>query len=313
MHRPGRPTASGIVYLARVSGNDKLFRLDLASGAKTQLTFGTHDDGGAQFVDDDTLVFPSTALDPNQLVDPEVARNGNIFNLWTLSLKSGELRQYTDTLTAKRSPVVLADDTPRRRSRSSPTTRASTAFTRSTATSRCTRWPARTSARRDRSSTSSRRSAHARQQNARKKGTFEKLFLEGRPPVNVGVTSGGDLFGGTQVTFTDVLGDKQFNMFAASVSQYRTMSFSYINLSRRFQYTLQAYSQTQFYYGYDPGCSSATTMVTSIAIDALATPDGAWRDGVRDLPAQPLLAPRAVRRLPAIQAGIQRTRSCRSC
>ena len=89
-------------------------------------------------------------------------------------------------------------------------------------------------------------------QNARKKGTFEKLFLEGRPPVNVGVTSGGDLFGGTQVTFTDVLGDKQFNFFAASVSQYRTMSFSYVNLSRRFQYAVQAYSQTQFFYGYNP-------------------------------------------------------------
>jgi outer membrane protein assembly factor BamA len=71
--------------------------------------------------------------------------------------------------------------------------------------------------------------------------------------VNVGVTSGGDLFGGTQVTFTDVLGDKQFNLFAASVSQYRTMSLSYVNLSRRLQYALQGFSQTQFYYGYDPG------------------------------------------------------------
>ena len=50
------------------------------------------------------------------------------------------------------------------------------------------------------------------------------------------MTSGGDVFGGTQVTFTDVLGDKQFNFFAASVSQYRTLSFSYINLSRRLQY-----------------------------------------------------------------------------
>jgi hypothetical protein len=89
--------------------------------------------------------------------------------------------------------------------------------------------------------------------NIHKKGTFEKLFLEGRPPVNVGVTSGGDLFGGTQVTFSDVLGDKQFNLFASSVAQYRTMSFSYMNLSRRLQYALQAYSQTQFYYGYDPG------------------------------------------------------------
>jgi outer membrane protein assembly factor BamA len=31
------------------------------------------------------------------------------------------------------------------------------------------------------------------------------------------------------------------------------MSFSYVNLSRRLQYALQAYSQTQFYYGYSPG------------------------------------------------------------
>ena len=94
--------------------------------------------------------------------------------------------------------------------------------------------------------------AHARAGNMRKKGAFEKLFLEGRPPVALGVTSGGDLFGGTQVTFTDVLGDKQFNIFAASVSQYRTLSFSYINLSRRLQYAIQGYSQTQFFYGYDP-------------------------------------------------------------
>jgi outer membrane protein assembly factor BamA len=31
------------------------------------------------------------------------------------------------------------------------------------------------------------------------------------------------------------------------------MSFSYVNLSRRLQYAVQAFSQTQFYYGNDPG------------------------------------------------------------
>ena len=50
------------------------------------------------------------------------------------------------------------------------------------------------------------------------------MFLEGRPPVNVGVTSNGDVFGGTQISFGDVLGDKQFNLFAASIAQYRTLS-----------------------------------------------------------------------------------------
>jgi outer membrane protein assembly factor BamA len=97
--------------------------------------------------------------------------------------------------------------------------------------------------------------------NKKKKGKFEKLFLEGRPPVALGVTSGGDVFGGTQVTFTDVLGDQQFSLLMASVSQYRTMSFTWLNMEKRMQWAIQGYNQTQFYYGqlegvfYDPAFS----------------------------------------------------------
>jgi hypothetical protein len=247
------PDGKSILYLARVSGNDKLFNLDLASGTKTQVTFGTHDDGGAQFVDDDTIVFPSTAVDPNQPIEPEVARNGNIYNIWTLNLKTNELKQYTDTLTGNVSPIVLRDQKP-----------SKIAFV----TYYKGEYGIHTLAREEALHTVATSDFGAPgpiidfqpptthtlvKSNIHKKGTFEKLFLEGRPPVNVGVTSGGDLFGGTQVTFSDVLGDKQFSLFASSVAQYRTMSFSYLNLSRRLQYALQAYSQTQFYYGYDPG------------------------------------------------------------
>jgi hypothetical protein len=248
------PDGKSIIYMSRISGNDKLFRLDLATGAKTQLTFGTHDEGAAQFLDEDTLVFPSTALDPNESIDPEVARNGNIFNLWTLSLKTGELRQFTDTLTANVSPTLVKDE------KGSPQIAFISYYKGEYSIHTLSRnEPIAVVATEDFGSAGPIIDFQAPlthtlvKQNARKKGTFEKLFLEGRPPVNVGVTSGGDLFGGTQVTFTDVLGDKQFNMFAASVAQYRTMSFSYVNLSRRFQYALQAYSQTQFYYGYNPG------------------------------------------------------------
>jgi len=247
------PDGKSLVYLARVSGNDKLFRLDLASGKKTQITFGTHDDGGAQFMDADTLVFSSTATDPNTAIEPEVARNGHIYNIWTLSLKTGELRQFTDTLTANVSPIVLRDQKAPR-----------IAFV----TYYKSEYGIHTLARDQALHTVATADFGAPgpvidfqppltvplvKANVRNKGTFEKLFLEGRPPVNVGVTSGGDVFGGTQVTFTDVLGDKQFNVFAASVSQYRTMAASYVNLSRRLQYAIQAFSQTQFYYGYQPG------------------------------------------------------------
>src|SRR3982750_2128543 len=104
------PDGKSIVYVARVSGNDKLFRVDLAAGKKIQLTFGTHDDGAAQFLDADTLVFPSTAVDPNQPISPEVARNGNIYNVWTLNLKTNELKQYTDALGGNVSAVALRSE-----------------------------------------------------------------------------------------------------------------------------------------------------------------------------------------------------------
>jgi hypothetical protein len=247
------PDGKSIVYIARVSGNDKLFRLDLSSGQKTQITFGTHDDGGAKFIDGDTIVFPSTATDPAEPIDPEVARNGNIYNLWTLNLKTGELRQWTDTMGGNVNPIVLRDQaTPRvafvsyykgeygvhTLSRPDPIHTVASADFGSPGPIIDFQPPL----------------THTFiPANTRKKGTFEKMFLEGRPPVNVGVTSGGDIFGGTAVSFTDVLGDKQFNLFAASVSQYRTLSGSYVNLSKRLQYALQGFSQTQFFYGYLPG------------------------------------------------------------
>ena len=46
---------------------------------------------------------------PTQPITPEVAKNGNIYNVWTLDLKNGELRQYTDALGGNVSPVPLPD------------------------------------------------------------------------------------------------------------------------------------------------------------------------------------------------------------
>ena len=77
------PDGTYILYVARVSGNQKLFRVDVDSKKKTQLTFGTVDETAAQFIDDQTIVFSSTATDPNLPLEPEVAKNGNVFNIWT--------------------------------------------------------------------------------------------------------------------------------------------------------------------------------------------------------------------------------------
>jgi hypothetical protein len=252
------PDGRSIVYLVRVSGNEKLFRMDTNGENKTQLTFGTHDDGGAQFLDANTLVFASTAVNPAEPIEPDVAKNGQIYNIWTLDLKTNELKQYTDALSGNVSPVVL---------RESPTNRI--AFV----TYFKGEYGLHVLERREEITKVASSDFGAPgpivdfqaplmhtlvPDNKKKKGKFEKLFLEGRPPVALGVTSGGDVFGGTQVTFTDVLGDQQFNLFISSVSQYRTMSFTWQNMEKRLQWALQGYNMTQFYYGqlesvfYDP-------------------------------------------------------------
>ena len=256
------PDGRSIVYLARISGNEKLFRLDVTTGQKTQLTFGTHDDSAAQFLDADTLAFSSTATDPAKPITPEVARNGGVYNIWTLSLTTGELRQYTDALGGNTSTVVL-------RQGNDDAKIAFVSYYKAEYELHVLdrREPIVTAASDDFGSPGPVIDFQAPLSHTlvadkkRPKGTFEKMFLDGRPPLNLGVTSGGDLFGGTAITVSDVLGDKQFNFYAASISQYRTMSFSYLNLARRFNYALQGYSQTQFFYGaqenvfFDPSVS----------------------------------------------------------
>jgi hypothetical protein len=254
------PDGKSIVYLRRISGNEKLFRLDIDTGRKTQITFGTHDDTSAQFVDADTIVFSSTATDPSQPIDPDVARNGSIYNIWMLNLKNGELRQFTDAVGGNLSPVVLREGANSHRI-------GFVAYYKGEYELHTLdrRDPIVTAASADFGSPSEQNvdfqaplSHTLVADKKKKKGTFEKMFMDGRPPVNVGVTSGGDVFGGSAVTFSDVLGDQQFSLQAASISQYRTMAFSYTNLAHRFNYAVQGYSQTQFFYGnlenvfYDP-------------------------------------------------------------
>ena len=89
------------------------------------------------------------------------------------------------------------------------------------------------------------------------------------------------------------------------------MSFSYINLSRRFQYALQAFSQTQFFYGYARRLLRASIRLhrsRSGARDA----DGARRHAFGIYPLNRYARLEMSRRLPAVQARNTTSRACRS-
>jgi hypothetical protein len=251
------PDGKSIVYLARVSGNEKLFRFDLTTRKTTQITFGTHDDAAAQFVDADTIVFSSTATDPTQSIDAEVARNDNIYNVWTLNLKNGELEQYTDSLGGNLSPVILKDAVGTKvafityyKGQYGLHTMALTKPLRSAAT-------ADFGAPGPVIDFQAPLSHTLVAENIRKKKMFEKLFLDGRPSIAVGVTNNGDVFGGTQLSMSDVLGDHRVDFTIGAVMQYTTFAASYMDMSRRFQWAVQGVYQKLFYYGnnayyYDP-------------------------------------------------------------
>ena len=265
------PDGQSIYYIARISGNDKIFRIDLETRAKTQLTFGTHDDAAPQFLDHRTLVFSSTAVDPTLPVEPEVARNGDIYNVWTLDVETGELKQFTDVLTSNVSTVVLGREDAR-------AVGFVTYFKGEYGVHTITpEEPVLVTASEEFGEPGPISDFQAPlthtliASNRREKKPFEKMFLEGRPPVSVGVTSGGDLFGGTAITFSDVLGDQQFNLIAASVAQYRTLGLSYVNLSKRLQWAAQGYSSTEFFYGVEPGVLYDPGLIFLEREDAIAT------------------------------------------
>ena len=251
------PDGRTLVYTARTGGNDKLFSLVLASGQKKQLTFGSHDDTGARYYDDHTIVFSSTAVDPAVPMPAEVARNANVPNVWTLDINSNQLQQLTDSMTGIVSPVVLRQTGALRVafvtyykgengihtiSRDKPiATVASEDFGGPGPNFEFTAPLSHTLVR----------------DNVRKKGRFEGMQLAGRPPLNLGVSNSGTVYGNTQVTFTDIVGDKEVSFYAESVAQYRTTALTYVNLERRLQYALQGFSQDFFYYGADIQASGA--------------------------------------------------------
>ena len=300
------PDGGALIVTTRVSGNEKLFRVEAADGKRTQLTFGTHDEGGAQFLDDKTLVFSSTAVDPNETVDPEVAKNGAIYNIWTLGV-TGELNRYTDAVAGNHSPVVLkgGPEGPRIAFVSyykgdygvhildhrPPLGKATTEDFGAPGPIVDFQAPL----------THSLVSA-----NVKRKGKFEKLYLEGRPPINVGVTSSGDFLGGTAIAFTDVLGDQQFTMFATSISQYRSFSGAYVNLERRLPVR-------------HPGLHEHAVLLRPVPERLLRSgvqrhhrprsgrrhPDVARRHRLRHLAVQPLPAPRDLGRCRQLQGRVR--------
>jgi hypothetical protein len=233
------PDGKLVVYSRRISANEKLYAFPLADPSqKTQLTFGVFNDVTPIFSTDGRKVYYSSDEDDG------------IFNLRSLDLDTGAIAQFTDVLGGNMTPSPLRGRGP------GGDRLAFVTFFKGEyqLVSKDLMEPMKEVDQRVESS----RAAlldfqpdllhQVVPENKRRKKLFEKLYLEGRPPINIAVSSSGDFFGGSQVALTDVLGDQNFVFTAYALREFRNYQFDYTNLGARFQYGLQAFDNTRFFY-----------------------------------------------------------------
>jgi hypothetical protein len=227
------PDGTLVTYTRRVSGYDKVMVFPLAEpGRKVQVTFGAHDDLAPTFSPDGRALFFASNED------------GDIMNVRRLDLATGALFQYTDALGGNMAPALLKTHDSERiafiayhkglfRLQVVDLAEPLKEVEQETEVAQAEPIDFQPDV------------AHTvLPENKRGKRLFEKFVLEGRPPVNIGVTSGGDFFGGSQILFSDVLGEKSLMISGMSEREYRNYDATFVNLSRRLQWGITGFDAT---------------------------------------------------------------------
>jgi Tol biopolymer transport system component len=240
------PDGKLVVYTRRISGHDKLYAFPLDSpGHKTQLTFGPHDDMAPSFSADGNRLFYSSNEDDE------------IFNVRSLDLRTGAIAQYTDVLGGNMQPQVLVGKGSERLAFVSYFKGDYGLYSFDLAEPMKEVDQEVQSAAEGLADFEPDVAHQVVPENKRGKRLFEKLYLEGRPPLNIAVSSSGDFYGGSQVALTDVLGDQNFVATVYSIRDLRSYEATYANLAKRFQYGLTAFDTKQFFFS-DVGVQQIT-------------------------------------------------------
>jgi Tol biopolymer transport system component len=233
------PDGKIVVYERRVSGYSKVYAFPLDDPSrKTQLTFGPFDDEAPYFSTDGKKIYYSSDEDDG------------IPNLRGLDLETGSIAQYTDVFGGTMAPAPVK--TPKG-DRLAFITYYKGEYKLHTLD---TTEPVKEVEQEVQPASAGLADFQPDvtheivPENKRRKKLFEGLYLEGRPPINVGVTSSGNFYGGTAIALTDVLGDQNFTFTVLSVASYRIYDGQYTNLASRLHYGVDLFDQTYFFYPY---------------------------------------------------------------
>lgn len=237
------PDGQLVAYTLRVGTFDKLFLSPIDHlGQKTQLTFG-----------EGNTICPAFSPDSKEVYFSGDVREA--INIYSVNLTTGELRRFTDVRTGNFFPVPHPRQPDRILFASfnkgayqifsatlSGLIEDRLAFTRP---SQVDDQPFRPAVR-----------PAIDSEKIRPYRGMEDLYVSGRPPVDVVVSTDGSIYGGTAISFGDLLGDHNFYALLFQARGYRSYYFAYLNQKRRLQFMPSLFEYTFFYYlpyaYYDP-------------------------------------------------------------
>ncbi len=237
------PDGTMVAYTIRLDSYDKVFISPLDNlKEKTQLTFG-----------EGNTVTPNFSPDSEEIYFSGDMRNA--YNIYSLNLKTGVQKRYTDVRTGNFFPVPLPNN-PKQiifasfnkgalqlfKSEFEGEVEKTVAFNANLTEKDFDRFEPILS-------------LDISEEKVEAHKSLGKLYLAGRPPVSTFIASDGSIYGGAAISLSDILGDHTFTFMAYQVQSYRSYALAYLNQKGRLQYAANLFQYTLFYYlasYYDP-------------------------------------------------------------
>jgi len=216
-----------ILYNRRINAYQKVFLLDYDDPAqKTQVTFGETSDIQPSFSRDGKRVYYASDAGPD-----------GIFNIYSLDLETGEIKQYTNVISAALGPRELPDEEDKHRVVATSFWRLSFRLYTVDLDK-----PVKVIKPEERAQEPAEivpfESALKLTVDESEKRSYDKLqfHVESAPAVGVGVASDGTVLGQAYLEFVDLLGDHRFWVYVQSVGNYSNLNLGYRNLKHRYQW-----------------------------------------------------------------------------
>ncbi|HEU5181430.1 MAG TPA: hypothetical protein VFW45_11600 [Candidatus Polarisedimenticolia bacterium] len=232
------PDGKTIVFNRRIDRYVKIFMVDASDPGKlTQLTFGESSDIQPSFSKDGKTLYYSSDLAGHQ-----------IYNLYSLSLVDGEIRQYTDLIGSGFNPLEID-------SQDGKATLAFTGYDKGRFHLYRMELNEPVAVIKPSEQTQEPPEIEPFEPplkltlDEKEKGRYDKLkwHVESSPSVLIGVANDGTILTNAQLVLSDLLGDHRVFMNFQSVSTYSNIDLQYWNLKHRWQYGYRAMDFRDYY------------------------------------------------------------------